>query len=191
MTGGHQVHWLPLGLATLLALLAMWLNQLTHRPVLEDHGGFAHEPDTIVRKFDALAFSTAGKPLHRLSAERLIHYLDDDTTVLEKPRFSILDEDSARTDVSADRGQVSGDGQHVHFLGHVRLTRLAPGDRTPTTLATEYLWIIPDARVMQTHVPVTLTQGRAVITAGNLLVNDTTKQISLAGGVHGHYEKSR
>ncbi|MCP5278292.1 MAG: LPS export ABC transporter periplasmic protein LptC [Thiobacillus sp.] len=191
MTGGHQVHWLPLGLATLLALLGMWLNQLTHRPVVEDNGGFSHEPDTIVKNFSALAFSVEGKPLHRLSAERLIHYMDDDTTVLESPRFSVLESDRTRSDVTADRGQVSGNGQHVHFLGHVKLTRLDPAADAPTILTTEYLWITPDARIMQTHKPVTLTQGRTVITAGNLLVNDKAKQISLAGGVHGSHQKNR
>jgi lipopolysaccharide export system protein LptC len=191
MTGGHQVHWLPLGLATLLALLGLWLNELTHRPVLVDNGGFAHEPDTIVGNFNALAFSEDGKPLHRLSARRLVHYMDDDTTELESPRFSVLESDSARSDVSADRGQISSNGQHVHFLGNVRLTRRAPGADAPISLTTEYLWITPDARLMQTQKPVALTQGRTVITAGSLLVNDKTKQISLAGGVHGSYAKSR
>ena len=28
MTGGHHVHWLPLVLAAMLALMSAWLNQL-------------------------------------------------------------------------------------------------------------------------------------------------------------------
>lgn len=191
MTGGHQVHWLPLGLVTLLALLGMWLNQLTHRPVVEDNGGFAHEPDTIVKNFNALAFDQGGRPLHRLSAARLVHYMDDDTTELESPRFSVLERNSIRSEVTARRGQVSGNGQHVHFLGDVRLTRQDPDARSPLELETEYLWITPDAGIMQTHKPVTLKQGRAVITAGRLLVSDQNKEVTLSGGVHGSYEKTR
>lgn len=191
MIGGHRVHWLPLGLATLLALLGMWLNQLTHRPVVVDNGGFAHEPDTIVTNFNALAFNRAGQPLHRLSAGRLVHFMDDDTTVLEFPRFSVLEKQSARSEVTADRGQVSGNGQHVHFIGNVKLTRQAQGEPVPASLETDYLWITPDARIMQTHKPVILTRGSTIITAGSLLVNDKTKQISLNGGVHGSYAKNR
>lgn len=191
MTGGHQVHWLPLGLAALLALVGMWLNQLTHRPVLQDNGGFAHEPDTIVKNFNALAFNRDGRPLHQLSAARLTHYMDDDTTVLDAPRFSILERNNARAEVTADRGQVSSNGEHVHFLGEVRLTRRAQGHDAPLSLETEYLWITPDAGIMQTDKPVVLKQGRAVITAGRLLVNDKKKEVTLSGGVHASYEKTR
>ena len=190
VTGGHQVHWLPLGLVTLLALLGMWLNQLTHRPVVVDNGGFAHEPDTIVKNFNARAFNREGHPLHQLSAARLTHYMDDDTTVLESPRFRTLDRNNARAEVTADRGQVSSNGQHVHFLGDVRFTRQDQGPRAPISLETEYLWITPDAGIMQTDKPVVLKQGRAVITAGNLLVNDKKKEVTLSGGVHGSYEKT-
>jgi lipopolysaccharide export system protein LptC len=190
MTDGHQVHWLPLGLVAMLALLGGWLNQVTHRPVAEDNGGFAHEPDTIVKNFNALAFNRDGHPLHRLSATRLIHYMDDDTTILESPHFSVLEQDSVRSQVTARRGQISSNGQHVHFLGDVVLTREAQGASAPITLKTEYLWITPDAGIMQTDKPVTLTQGKSVITAGQLLVNDKDKEVSLSGGVHGSYEKT-
>lgn len=190
MTGGNQVHWLPLGLVTLLALLGMWLNQLTHRPVVEDNGGFAHEPDTIVKNFNALAFNKAGNPLHKLSATHLIHYMDDDTTVLELPHFSVLEKGQVRSEVTAKRGQISTNGEHVHFLGNVHLTRQAPNAGT-ISLRTEYLWITPDAGIMQTDKPVTLTQGSSLITAGNLLVNDKKKEVTLSGGVHGSYETTR
>lgn len=191
MTGGNQVHWLPLGLVTLLALLGMWLNQLTHRSVVEDNGGFAHEPDTIVKNFNALTFNREGHPLHQLRAARLIHYMDDDTTVLESPHFSALDRKYARADVTAERGQISSNGQHVHFLGDVRLTTQGQVSSAPLSLETEYLWITPDTGIMQTHKPVILKQGRTVITAGNLLVNDKKKEVTLSGGVHGSYEKTR
>lgn len=189
--GGHQVHWLPLGLAGLLALLGLWLNQLTHRPVVVDNGGFNHEPDTIVENFDALAFNQAGNPLHRLKAARLTHFMDDDTTVLETPRFSVLDLDSARTEVTARRGQVSNNGQHIHFLGDVRLTRKNQEGRPPLTLETEYLWVTPDTGIMRTDKPVTLKQGGTTIHAGKLLANNQNKEIALSGGVHGSHEKTR
>ena len=191
MMGGHQVHWLPLGLVGLLALLGVWLNQLTHRPVVEDNGGFNHEPDTIVENFNALAFNRDGRPLHRLKATRLTHFMDDDTTVLELPRFSVLDQDSAHAEVTAKRGQISTNGQHIHFLGDVQVTRQSQGAQLPLTLETEYLWITPDTGIMRTDKPVILKQGKAVINAGKLLANNRSMEITLSGGVHGSYEKTR
>ncbi len=190
MLGGHQIHWLPLGLATLLALTGTWLNQLTHRPVVVDNGGFVHEPDTIVTNFNALAFNPEGKPLHHLKAARLIHYMDDDTTVLELPHFTVLEENHAVSDVTAKRGQVSSNGENVHFIGNVVITRREEASPEPLTMRTEYLWIIPDTGIMQTQKPVTLTQGHSVITAGALLVNEKRKEVSLTGGVNGTYENN-
>ena len=189
MMGGHQIHWLPLGLAALLALLGVWLNQLTHLPMVVDNGGFAHEPDAIVKRFNALAFDAQGHPLHRLSAAKLTHYLDDDTTELESPRFNVMDEKGTRSEAVAHRGQISSNGQHVHLLGDVRLRRYGQGDRDPVTLDTDYLWITPDTGLMRTDKPVTLRQGKTVITAGAMLANNQRKELTLSGGVHGIYEK--
>ena len=188
--GGHQIHWLPLGLVGLLALLGFWLNQITHRPELHDNGGFAHEPDAIVKRFNAMAFDVQGRPMHRLSAEKLVHYMDDDTTELESPRFSTLDDKGVRSMAVADRGQISTNGQHVHLLGDVRLTRYGQGGRTPVTLDTDYLWITPDTGRMRTDKAVTLKQEHAVITAGAMLADNQRKELTLSGGVHGTYEKN-
>jgi lipopolysaccharide export system protein LptC len=190
MSGGHQIHWLPLALAGLLALLAVWLNQLTHRPVLEDHGGFAHEPDTIVTRFNALAFDAEGRPLHRLTAEKLVHYMDDDTTEIVNPRFSVLEGERLQSEVTARRGQISTNGQHVHLLGEVRMKRYNPAGDAPMTLDTDYLWITPDANLMRTDRTVTLRQGKTVITAGSMLANTKNKELTLSQGVRGHYEKN-
>jgi lipopolysaccharide export system protein LptC len=190
MMGGHQVHWLPMTLAALLALVGVWLNQLTHRSVTVDYGGFNHEPDTIVENFSALAFDQAGHPINRLSAARLTHYMDDDTTILEAPHFTVMESDSAHSEVTARRGQISTNGEHVHFLGHVHLVRYGPGAKVPLTLDTEYLWITPDTGIMQTDRHVTLRQGKAVITAGALLANNQSKEVTLWGDVHGIYEKT-
>lgn len=85
MIGGHHIHWPPLALAALLALLGFWLNLVGVRPNIVDNAGFGHDPDYVVERFDALAFDVRGEPRHRLAAERMTHYMDDDTTVLDNP----------------------------------------------------------------------------------------------------------
>src|SRR5574343_656367 len=104
MIGGHQIHWFPLMLVGSLALLGYWLNQVIHHPEVIDNAGFAHEPDTIVHQFNALTYDKKGDPKHRLACATLTHYLDDDTTSLERPQFSSLDNSGARIHVSAQRG---------------------------------------------------------------------------------------
>lgn len=187
MSSGQHVNWLPFGLALLLALLSFWLNRLTDRPTLMDNGGFGHDPDYIVEHFDAQTFDAAGQPQYRLSAERMTHYMDDDTTVLEQPFFQSQDP-SAPTDIRAARAQLSGDGQLVHFLNQVRIVRAAPGAKAPLTLDTDYLQVAPDQRTMYTNHHVTLRQGASVITAAGLSADDKKRLLSLSGGVRGLYE---
>lgn len=182
MSLGYHVQWPPLGLALILALLAFWLNQVSDQVTYVDDGGFAHEPDYIVEQFNALEFDPQGRPLHRLRAERMIHYMDDDTTVLEKPLFTSLDK-AVPVEVSSKRAQMSGDGKHVHFLEQVHVVRSAQGGAALLTLDTEYLHVTPDERIMRSNQLVTLRQGASVLTANQLLMDDTHKLLTLSGRV--------
>ena len=184
MNSGYQVHWPPLALALLLALLGFWLNRVAdHTPYVDD-AGFAHEPDYIVDHFNALAFDLQGRPRHRLVAERMIHYMDDDTTVLERPVFTSLDP-LVPMEVKSQRAQMSSDCQHVYFINQVHVVRQGLNGQMPTTLDTEYLHVTPDDRIMRTNKFVTLRQGTSVITANQMLADDQNKLLTLSGGVKG------
>lgn len=189
MNPGFHVHWPPLVLALLLALLGFWLNQVAVREPFEDDAGFAHEPDYIVENFDALAFSETGQPLHRLKAKRMTHYMDDDTTVLDRPMFISLDP-LRPVEVTSQRAQISGDGKQVHFLKQVRAVRGGPAGRKAVTLDTEYLHVTPDARIMRSNQFVTLRQGASVITANQLFIDDARRLMTLSGGVKAVIEQS-
>jgi lipopolysaccharide export system protein LptC len=179
---GFHVHWPPLGLAVLLALLAFWLNHVTDHQPYVDNAGFTHDPDYVVEHFNALAFDLQGRPLHRLVADRLTHYMDDDTTVLEHPVFTSLDP-QIPVEVKSTRAQMSADGKQVYFLGQVHILRQSVNGQAPTTLDTEYLHVTPDDRTMRTNKFVTLRQGATVITANQMLADDRNKLLTLSDGV--------
>ncbi len=184
MSLGYHVHWPPLGLALLLALLGFWLNQVAVQTPYVDDGGFAHEPDYVIEQFNALAFDLQGRPRHRLVAERMTHYMDDDTTVLEQPVFTSLDT-QIPMQLKSQRAQMSADGRHVYFLGQVHVVRQGRNGQMPTTLDTEYLHVTPDERIMRSNKLVTLRQGASVITANALFVDDANQRLTLSGGVKG------
>jgi lipopolysaccharide export system protein LptC len=181
---GFHIHWPPMVLAFLLALLGFWLNQVSEHTPYVDDAGFEHEPDYIVEQFDALSFDLEGRPQHRLAAQRMTHYMDDDTTVLDAPVFTSLDPELP-VRVSAHRAQMSADGRHVYFLQQVHIVRQEGTDQPPTTLDTEYLHVTPDERIMRTNKLVTLRQGSSVITANEMLADDNNKLLILSGRVKG------
>jgi len=189
MSGGHHVQWLPLGIAALLALLSFWLNQLVKPPDLVDNAGFAHDPDYIAEQFSAQAFDSDGNPRHLLTAERMVHYMDDDTTELQAPYFRLTNAGQAPMEVRSRRGLIIGQGEAVHFLGDVRAMRQAGVGQAALTLDSEHLRVVPDAGILSSDKPVVFRQGHSVIRAGGLYADDHV--LKLTGGVRGLYEKTR
>lgn len=188
MTGGHHVHWMPLGLVALIALLGGWLNQLAELPPVQDDAGFAHDPDYIVEHFNVQAFDNEGRPRHHLSAHRMVHYMDDDTSELELPHFRLTSVGQAPLEVRAQRGLIFGDRESVHFLGDVQAIREATRDQAAIKVTGEHLRVIPDAGILNSDKPVILSQGKSVIRAGGLYADEHNKRMELTGGVRGIYE---
>jgi len=188
--GGYHINWTPLGLALLLALLGFWLNHVGGRVEAVDTAGFTHDPDYIVEDFDALSFDVNGTPHQRLIAKRLTHYMDDDTTVLDKPIMRSLGDQEPVT-VTAKRALLSSDGNQAYFMDNVRVERLSGDGQPPLTLETEYLHVSRDARTMRSNRPVLMRQGRSHVSANGMLADDRARLLSLDGNVRGTYEKTR
>lgn len=187
---GHHVNWTPLGLALILAALGTWLNVVSRYSETVDNAGFTHDPDYIVEGFDALAFDIKGAPQHRLSAARMTHYMDDDTTVLDQPAFHSL-APLATADVKSRRALISADGKRVFFLDQVRVSHKPPGRSAPITLETEYLQVTPELRTMETDRAVVFRQGRSEVSANTLFIDDRSGLLTLEGRVRGTYDPAR
>lgn len=186
-SGLHQPYWSPLVIAALFAALTFWLARLAQMPFAADVDGFGHEPDYIVERFQAIAFDTQGKPRYRLAADRLTHYMDDDTTELDQPRFVREVPGEPAWHADARRGVVSSNGENVHLLDDVRVVRREAAGGEPMVMTTDYLWVIPEADILRTDKPVTIRQGSSVIQAGGLEVEGKQRTLELAGRVRGTY----
>ena len=188
MTGGHHVNWLPLALAAMIALMSAWLNQLAKAPRPLDDRGFTHDPDYIVEQFKVRTFDLEGKPRHLLSARRMVHYMDDDTSELDLPFFHLTTAQRAPIEVVAQRGLIFGDRDSIHFIGEARATRGATAAQSAFVLSGEHLRVVPDAGILNSDKPVILRQGGSAIHAGGLYADERNQRLELTGGVRGHYE---
>lgn len=183
--------WWPLILAALLAALSLWLNQLTQPPPGDSDGGFGHDPDLVVENFVATAFDRQGHPRYTLSAARMVHYMDDDTTTLEVPHFEQHTPDAPAIWADARRGLVSANGDHVHLLDEVSMTRAAHQGMPELVMTTDYLHVTPEAESMRTDKPVRLRQGASWLEAESLYFDAKARILDLKGSVKGSYEIQR
>lgn len=183
--------WFPAGLMVLLAMLTFWLDRTVQPAQPKDDGSSRHDPDYIVENFTVTRMGLDGKPLHILSAVKMTHYPDDDTTHLERPHFIRYAQEKAPMHIESTRGLVSKDGEHAHFIDNVVATREAFQDRSPMVLTTSYLHVIPDKDIALTDKPVHIRDANTNVTGVGLELNNQTHVMKLFSRVKGRYEKPK
>ena len=96
----------PLALMFALALLTFYLDRAVREE--QTHPALRrHDPDYLVANFTTTTYNKDGAPETILSAEKMIHYPDDDSTDLIAPRMVQNKGAGARMTVSAQRGALS------------------------------------------------------------------------------------
>jgi lipopolysaccharide export system protein LptC len=144
-------------------------------------------PDFVVERVVITQFDASGGARHRLFAERLTHYLENDEIELASPRLVSLQPDRPQVEARAQRARVENAGERVHLLGSVRLTR-APGAGEPALrLATEYLLALPDVDRYSTDRPVEVVRGESIITAQSMVFDNIARTLEFAGDVRASF----
>jgi lipopolysaccharide export system protein LptC len=179
----------PLVLAGVLAALSYWLELASRTPDVAHGGKLRHDPDTIVENFEVRRFDTQGALQHTLSAERMVHYPDDDSAVVTAPRLVWLR--PPPTTLVAREAHISSRGEHIALIDDVRITRAGTAGKPDTLLTTARLDVWPDEEIAKSSVPVTITQGESRIRGeGGLSANQKNLIYVLEGPVTGVFFRS-
>lgn len=180
-------NWLPL--LPLLGLLGAtyWLNQQAQPEPVKPDGSTRHDPDSIVENFSAVKLNKQGTPYFIMSAAKMLHYPDDDSTALEAPRLTLLAEDSPPLLATAESGSISKKGDEMFLQGGVEVLREAGVKQDQLKLQTEFLNIIPDQDLASSDRAVTLTEAHTTVNAIGLELNNKTRTIKLLSKVRSEY----
>ncbi|OGA25649.1 MAG: LPS export ABC transporter periplasmic protein LptC [Betaproteobacteria bacterium RIFCSPLOWO2_02_FULL_67_26] len=190
MTGDRLTVAAPLLLVGILAALTFWLDRVAQPPA-RGLGGSRHDPDYIVDNLSAVRMGETGAASYTLSAVKMRHYPDDDTTVLANPKFVSYRSAKASVTITASQAVVSANGEHVYFQDDVRVTRAADRETSELVVRTAFLHVIPDLNLAQTDRTVTITDAATTVTAMGLELNSETRVIKLLSNVRGAYEPGR
>jgi lipopolysaccharide export system protein LptC len=168
----------PLGLMLALALLTFYLE----RAVREDEtptAGRRHDPDYYVVNFTTTTYNPDGAAETRMSAERMVHYPDDDTTELLAPRVLQSKPNEPRYSVRAERGQLSRDGDEVFLYGGVLLVREASEHGPEARMTTEFLHILRDRSLVRTDREVKIVEGSRSLQGRGMEYNNLSRELVL------------
>lgn len=190
------VAWLPILLLAGLAALTWWLDAQVQDADQRRDGSTRHDPDLFARGVRGVELDEQGRAVQTLAASRARHFPDDRTIEFDDPRFLLTQPDRPAFSVRADRARVTGDRERAFFEGNVKATREADkgpgGDGSgPVSLTTEFLEVVPRQNRATTDKPVTITEGRGIIRATGLTLDNEAKTATLRAQVQGTIEPPR
>jgi lipopolysaccharide export system protein LptC len=182
----------PLILALLLALLTFWINQTVEQQGTKIDGSNRHDPDYMMHNFVTTQTDIAGKLRYVLAAVEMQHYPDDDSTVLQRPRFTQYTVDKPYTQIEGLRGYVSSNGEQVELVDNVKVVRQAFADKGEMQVLTEKLLILPKQDLVKTNSPVIIKQApKTVIHATGMVYDKKNQTVQLLSRVKAHYERPK
>lgn len=130
-----------------LGLLSIWLQfgVIEQEQVVFD-GNERHDPDYYIENFTAVGMDEKGQRRYVLEAERLVHYPDDDTALLDNPHIIQYEDDAPPRHTYSESGWVSSDGNEVLLTGNVRVIQNHGGTKNNSgrVLTTEKMRIYLD-----------------------------------------------
>ena len=177
----------PLGLMLVLALLTFWLD----RAVREEPAHSLqrrHDPDYLVQNLTSTSFNRLGLAETTITAEKMLHYPDDDSTELISPRVVQEKPSQPRFTVRADRGVLAREGDEIFLYDNVYLVREPDETHPGTRMNTSFLHILRDRSIVRTDREVTIVEGRRSLSGRGMEYDNNSRELVLRSDVTARIE---
>ncbi|MFT5112793.1 MAG: lipopolysaccharide export system protein LptC [Parasphingorhabdus sp.] len=114
----------------LFAALTAWLENFSGPEKAESVEARAesHDPDYYIENFVSSGLDRSGRQ-YILEALRLVHFPDDDTSLVEQPHIIQYSKDAGPRHVYAESGLISADGTEILLSGSVKVIESQTGDK--------------------------------------------------------------
>jgi lipopolysaccharide export system protein LptC len=177
----------PLGLMLVLALLTFWLDRAV-RDESSPASSRRHDPDYLVHDFASTTFNRLGRVETTITAEKMLHYPDDDSTELVRPQVRQQKPSEPSFTVRADRGVLAREGDEIFLYDNVLLVR-EPGEGHPgTRMTTSFLHILRDRSIVRTDREVSIVEGRRSISGRGMEYNHESRELVLRSDVTARFD---
>lgn len=178
----------PIAVLALLAALTFWLERYSRIEAPRPDGKNRHDPDAIVERFTITTYGNAGALQYALTADKMVHYPDDETMDVYKPRLSYHGKPRV-AHLTAERARISADGKVVFLMDNVTAWQEATRQDPELRITTPELTVIPDEEFAYTTAPVTIVQGASVVTGVGLEMSNKLATATLKSQVRARIEK--
>ena len=180
----------PLGLMLALALLTFWLDHAV-RDEPSHPSMRRHDPDYLVHNFTSTTFNRLGGAETRITAAKMLHFPDDDSTELIGPHVVQARPDQPRFTVSAERGVLAREGDEIFLYDNVLLVREPDAQHPGTRMTTSFLHVVRDRSIIRTDREVTIVEGRRSLSGRGMEYNHESRELVLQSDVRARFEPEK
>lgn len=187
MRSGYNKRVIILFIFAVAAFLSWWLSSTgpSFIPRLEVK---RHDPDYYLVNFTLTTMDDNGNPKHKLSADNMYHYPDDDTANLENPRLVVYQDERDSWEIRADSGLVSEEGKSVFLQGDVFANRLNSQPDHGLEIITRDLTIKPEEETASTEQAIIIKDRYGVTEGVGMHANLKERRFQLMSQVKGNYK---
>jgi len=130
-----------LGVLGSMAALGIWMQVSLLEPSATTPSVVpGHDPDYYIQNFTATGRDEAGV-IYVLKAERLVHFPDDNTSLLDVPHLVQYDAGRPARETTSESGWMSGDGSEILLTGNVEVKQLKSADDPGSVTRTQRLLV--------------------------------------------------
>ena len=194
MRGSSDKRLLVLLGILLATVVSGWLFRSTSEPpAIFLPPELPHEPDYYLKNFVATTMDVGGKPRRRLAAVSMVHFPDDDSATLDRPRLQLFTEHGRTWEITSTSGRVNAGGESIDLQGEVRISAVGgeaggePGsDRVEMLTSEMVVW--PERQYAETESAVKIKFVGGVVDAVGMHADFKQRRLELMAEVRGHYE---
>ena len=118
----------------------------------------------------------------------MVHYPDDDSTELVRPRVVQTRPSEPPMTVSAERGVIARDSDDIFLYDNVLLVRAADKDRPEARLTTSFLHVVRDRSLVRTDREVVIVEERRMLSGRGMEYDNQSQRFQLLAEVRGRFE---
>lgn len=133
-----------------------WYYAGPAKPVNLSEQELTTRPDAIIDRIQLIKYDKSGKPIQQLSAKRLVHVPEGDTSYFTSPIAIVQQEQQAPWHISAKHARADKGSEVLTLTDDVRLQQ-QHGQKL-TTINTQLLRYYPEKRLAKTDQTITLQQ---------------------------------
>lgn len=176
-------------LTAVIALASFWVVEVMRRTAGDAQVNRpAGEPDFYVEKFNFVKTSPTGQVQYHISGEKLTHYPDNGSYVIQNPIVNSISEEAPPVRTIADRAVVNNNQTQIHLYDNVQSERPASQQTSYFRLRSDYMLILPEEDLMRTDKPVEVLFDQSRLTGTGMIANHVTRKVQILNDSRAVYQ---